>query len=305
MRRFLTYLSLVSLAISCCRMETVPDNGPDEVMMEFFISSSELVMDGPESKATSPLDPGIENTIANLWLLQYAGDGRLVKAEYQPLDYPVMSISLQARFVKSSGSTVVLIANMGGVGTDDAEWPSSGDFKWGEHGGASLYDLQNKLFSCSLESYDRRHLFMIGVTQLDVDDASALIPVNVMLSRLACKFRVSIKSSSEDVYSNVRLKLVNCPVRMGLFPKTFTFSAEDLAEYACQEVCGADASLRTDAYDTFYFYANENQSSDPDLQTGLVIMADKNGQAVSRTLPVSSQGTTFRNTCYDIHINLK
>lgn len=317
MRKILAYFAFCALALSCGRVEPELPVGPepsDEVLADFCVSASAIEMEG--SKAVSPLDPSVENTIANLWILQYADDGRLVMQEYidesyvnpagiRPLDRPVLSLSLQVRLVRSPGSTVILVANMGGVHGDDPEWPSSAAFKWGEHGGGSLYDLRRNLFSCRMDSFAEDHLFMTGITEIDVDSDTAL-PVNIMLSRLSSKFSVSIRSSVAGTYSNVRLQMVNCPVKMSLFPEELPLAAgTDLVEYAPQQVCPAGTYLGTDSFSNFYFYSCENLCPEPDRQTFLRILADKAGKPVSVDLPVSSHGTTFRNTNYSIQISLK
>lgn len=305
MKRILTYLFPLFLALSCGKIQPGAEGlGADEISAELFVSSSELVMEGPATKAQYPLDPAVENTIANLWLLQYASDGRLVKAEYRELDRPVLSISLQVKFVKSPGSTIVLLANMGGVHTDDPQWPSSADFKWGEHQGGSLYDLQHKLLACSMETLDMPHLFMSGITELDISDSEQAVPVNMMLSRLASKFKVAIMSNSDNTYSGVSLQILNAPTRMSFFPNELDLS-EYLGDYAAQEVCPQGTFLGTDDYRSFYFYTLENLSSNPQQQTLLRVAATKNGVPTSVTVPVSSHGTTYRNTCYNIQISLK
>ncbi|MBP9997704.1 MAG: hypothetical protein KBS67_00500 [Bacteroidales bacterium] len=319
MRKILAYFAFCALALSCVRVEPELPVGPepsDEVLADLSVCPSALEMEGG-SKAVSPLDPSVENTIANLWILQYADDGRLVKQEYidesyvspsgiRPLERPVLSLSLQARLVRSQGSTIILIANMGGTHAEDAEWPSSSAFKWGEHGGGSLYDLGRKLFSCSLENYSGDHLFMTGITEIDVTDSGSAVPVNVMLSRLASKFSVSIKSTVAGLYSNVRLQMVNCPVKMSLFPEELPLAAgTDLVEYAPQQVCPAGTYLGTDSFSNFYFYSCENLCAEAGKQTFIRVLADKEGTPVSVDLPVSSHRTTFRNTNYSIQISLK
>lgn len=319
MRKILAYFAFCALALSCGRVAPEVPVGPepsDEVLADLSVCPSALEMEDG-SKAVSPLDPSVENTIANLWILQYADDGRLVKQEYidesyvspsgiRPLERPVLSLSLQVRLVKSPGSTIILIANMGGTHAEDAGWPSSSSFKWGEHGGGSLYDLGRKLFSCSMENFTGDHLFMTGITEIDVTDSGTAVPVNVMLSRLAGKFSVSIKSSVANTFSNVRLQMVNCPVKMSLFPEELPLAAGmDLVEYAPQQVCPAGTYLDADSFKNFYFYSNENLCPETDRQTCIRILAEKAGKTVSTVLPVSSHGTTFRNTNYSIQITLK
>lgn len=304
MKKVLAYITFILAVLGCTRIETTPNT---DVLVDFCVSSSELIMADNGTKAQFPLDPSVENTIDNLWVLQYADDGRLVRSVYSKLPTPVLNTTLQVKLARSQNSTVIIVANMGGFNTGDSEWPSGEDFKWGEHGGGSLYNLQNKLFSYSLDNPGMPHMFMTGITQMAVDDESASHTINMMLSRLASKFKVTIKSSSADTYSNVRLQMVNCPVRFSLFPND-NLSAEytqDLASYSLQEVCGPGEFLSSTAFKSFYFYSNENLSPDPSCQTMIRVLAAKGGQEVSTMLPVSSLGTTFRNTYYNIQITLR
>lgn len=300
MKKLSAYILVLFACISCSRSLDVDE----KLVVDLFVSSSRLELDGAACKADSPLDPGVENTIVNLWLLQYAADGRLAKAEYKQLDYPALSIEYKAEFEKSGKYTLVVIANMGAVNAADPEWPSSGEFKWGSHGGGSLYDLQHKLFDCSLDDPAIPHLYMAGITEIEVNGASALKPVNVMLSRLASKFKVSVKSASPDTYSNVRIQLLNCPDKMSLFPDEIDLAAAGALKDTSPEVVCPSGEYLNSQSDVFY-YANENLSSDPSHQTMIRILADKNGVPVSTVLPVSSHGITFRNTYYDIQVSLK
>lgn len=298
MKKFYTYILILLACVSCSH----PIDVDERIVVDLFVTSSELELEDPASKASSPLDPGVENTIVNFWLLQYAADGRLAKAEYKEPGYPALSIEYSTEFEKAGRYTLVVIANMGGVNPSDPEWPSSGEFKWGSHGGGSLYDLQHKLFDCSLDDPSIPHLFMSGITEIEVGGAGDREPVNVMLSRLASKFRITIDSASPDTYSNVRLQMLNCPTAMSLFPDEQDLSGS-LANMTPEVVCPGGTYLNTKS--SFYYYANENLSSDPSMQTMVMILADRNGLPVSKVLPVSSHGITFRNTYYDIKITLK
>lgn len=299
---------------SCSRLP-VPDRSPETVDVDLSVEMYGIEMEGsPASKALTPLDPSVENSISNLWILQYAQDGRLTQAYYidkdyvnpsgeRPLERPVLSISLNVTLSKGPNSTIVIVANMGEANSTDPDWPSSGEFKWGEHGGGSLYDLQKKLFVCSLDDHQMPHLFMSGITELDVDDDTKALPVNVMLSRLASKFKVTIRSASANTYSNVRLQMLNCPSKMSIFPNEVSFNAAEDLFTMTQQVCGQGEYLNSEK--SFFFYANENLSSAPELQTLIKVVADQGGQEVSTTLKPSTHGTTFRNTYYDIQISLK
>lgn len=303
MKKLLAYSLCLLTAFACTGVK--PDM-QQEVLVDFCVAGTELVMEGePDTKAQFPLDPSVENTIYNLWVLQYANDGRLVKAAYAELPNPVLSTTLSVALVRGQSSTVLVVANMGGNNAGDEDWPSGADFKWGEHGGGSLYALQHKLFSYSLENPQMPHMFMVGVTEMDIDDTPKTI--NMMLSRLACKFRVTIKSGSANTYSNVRLQMVGCPVRFSLFPNDSVADeyTSDMVEYAPQKVTGAGEYLGTDGFLSYYFYANENLSPDPARQTMIKVLATKGGREVSTTLPVSAIGTTFRNTYYNIQVTLK
>lgn len=300
MKKFLPYILVLLACVSCSHSMDLDER----IVVDLVVSSSVLELEGPASKASSPLDPGVENTIVNLWLLQFASDGRLAKAEYKALDYPAMSIEYKAEFDKAGKYTLVVIANMGGVNGTDSEWPYSAEFKWGAHGGASLYDLQHKLFDCSLDDPSIPHLFMSGISEIEVGGAGDANTVNVMLSRLASKFRVSISSATPDTYSNVRLQLLNCPSKMNLFPEELDLSALGALENMGEEIVCTGGEYLNSQFN-FFYYANENLSSEPANQTMIKVLADKNGVPVSKVLPVSSHGITFRNTYYDIQISLK
>lgn len=311
MKKYLAYLLLTVLTISCSLIDTEDDGhgiSMEEVPVMLNVFASELEMDEPDSKAANPLDPVVENTFTNLWLLQYGEDNRLIQSDTVLLDHPVLGTKLEVKLKKSQNSTLVVIANMLNTHGDDPEWPSSGAFKWGEHGGGSLYDLRNKLFACSLKAADQDHLFMTGITNLDIDDSAVEngISVDLMLSRLASKFNVTIKSATPNKYSNVRIQMINCPTKMSLFPDEISLTPpSDLEEYDAQQVCGVGEYLGTDASKSYYFYANENLCSARDKQIKLRINADKEGTPVQKDLSVSSDGSTYRNTYYHIHITLK
>lgn len=300
MRKIVTYILILLACISCGHTVDIDE----KMTVDLCIASSELELEDPQTRAQNPLDPGVENTIGNFWLLVYASDGRLAQTEYKTLDYNALSINYKVGFEKAGRYTLVVIANMGGVNTTDPDWPSSGDFKWGSHGGGSLYDLQHKIFGCSLDNPSIPHLFMSGITEVEVGGADSQKDINVMLSRLASKFRVTIDSASPGTYSNVRLQLLNCPARMGLFPEEIDLSAGGALSDTTPEVVissGAYLNSKTSAF----YYANENLSSDPSKQTMIKVLAVRNGTEVSTVLPVSSHGITFRNTFYDIQITLK
>lgn len=145
---------------------------------------------------------------------------------------------------------------------------------------------------------------MSGITELDITDSDQTVPVNMMLSRLASKFKLSIKSNSKNTYTDVRLQILNAPTMMSFFPNELDLS-EYLGDYAPQVVSPAGTYLGTEDYMNFYFYALENLSSNPQQQTLLRVTATKNGAPTSVTVPVSSHGTTYRNTCYNIQISLR
>lgn len=297
MKKLSTYILILLACVSCSNSLELDER----IVVDLCVTSSQLVLDAPASKAENPLDPGVENTIKNFWLLQYAEDGRLAKAEYKPLDYPALTIDYSTEFGKAGRYTLVVIANMGEVVTTDPEWPSSSEFKWGSHGGGSLYDLQHKLFNYSLGTQSIDHLYMSGITEIEVG-AGDKSPVNIMLSRLASKFRITLDSASSDTYSNVRLQLLNCPTVLSLFPDELDLSGS-LFDMDPEVVCPVGTYLNSKS--SFYYYANENLSSDPSMQTRIKVLAEKNGTPVSTVLPVSSHGITFRNTYYDIQISLK
>lgn len=302
MKKILSLFSIAVLALSCNRIDAV-NNLDDEIKVDLSISTSSMELDAMNTKADVPLDPLYENTISNLWLLQYADDGRLLKREYIELDYSPMSLSLDASFKKSPNSTIVVIANMGGVNLYDSEWPSSADFHWGAHSGGSLYHLHKKLFSYNLSEHGEAHLFMVGVSILAIDEDEQQNHVNMILSRLACKCIVSVRKADESVsYSNVRASLLNCPATFSIFPEEMEFDQTgDLADSPADPL----QSLGTTSFHRCYFYSYENLSSDEEKQTKIRIDAEKDGHPVSCVIPVSKYGITLRNTCYEVQITLK
>lgn len=309
MERKITHIILCALLILSCSRTDIEYPETGHVTKSFFISTSEMLMEGPgnmdglETKATTPLDPSVENTIKNLWVLQYDSDGILVYQHYFPQTNPVLSVQLQeVELIEGNDCTIVIIANMGGINGSDPDWPSDDSFKWAEHKGGNLHALRSKILAYSMKNLIPEHLIMTGIAQIDVDDDDAYI--TVMLARLACKFKVSIKSNTENYYKNVSIKMVNCPSQIYFFPQEI--DGINMEDYDQQTVCGESEYLGTDKYLNFWFYANENLDSESDRQTALCITAkDKDGQSLTKTVPVSSHGTTYRNTCYNIQVSLK
>lgn len=302
---------VILAACACGRMEVSRQGG--EIAVEIGIDSYSLLMDGA-TKAERQLDPSVENTIANLWLLQYV-NGRLEKAEYidesytdsegrRPLETPVLSTSLKTTLAEGLNSNIVVIANMGGVNKDDSEWPSGKDFKWGAHGAASYSDLQNKLFSVDLSDPKINHLYMVGSSYLDVTDSQQGKVINMMLSRLGSKIKISVSSKNANKYGNVRLCVQNVPSKTLLFPVSADSGRYEYISYSEQPVTGAGEYLSGDAK-SFYFYVNENLATTQDNQIRIEIKADINGSAYKKDVPVSATGTVYRNTYYNIELSLK
>lgn len=278
----------------------------DDCQVVISIGIASIDTESP-TKSEESLRPSIENTISNIWILQYSREGFLQKTIYQEIETPVQYMpSLNVPLVRLPDSRIVIVANMGkapGRG-DDPEWPYDGSFnRWP----GSYYQLRNKLFRSNLsdlESEESRdnveHLFLFGETEMDVEEGSA---VNVMLSRCTSKIRVAIYQDGTEFY-DVKLQIVNAPSMFEFFPaENALWDESHFLDYEEESICSGTLPKERQYR---YYYIEENLSSSPDFQTKLKITARSSvdGQFRTRLVPLSLTGMTYRNVFYNVDIRL-
>lgn len=286
----------VFLCFLACGREDVPST-EDTVTVSLNISQEEE-MNTVGTKSMFPLDPKVENPIADIWVLQYDELGQLCASDHQEktpsLSIPDHEVTLKRR----PTSTIVVFANVGDIAEDDYPWPAT----------IALLRKSRMAVDKSLDitgGADPKRLYMVGETVLTEDkiQSEGKTSINVMLSRICCKLAIGIHQSGDE-FHDIKVKIINAAKGFIVFPtvESFTDTYVDNTYYTDYTEDGTQSVGSARKY--FYYYLYENMNKD--RQTKIkVTVTGKDGRERIRIFPITSHGELIRNTFYTIDLELK
>lgn len=285
----------VLLCFLACGREEIPST-EDTVTVSLNISQEEMNTIG--TKAMFPLDPKVENPIADIWVLQYDELGQLCASDHQEktpsLSIPDHEVTLKRR----PTSTIVVFANVGDIAEDDYPWPAT-------------IALLRKSRMADDKSLDitggaaPKRLYMVGETVLTEDkiQSEGTTSINVMLSRICCKLAVGVHQSGSE-FSDIQVKILNGAKGFIVFPtvESFTDTYVDNTYYTDYTEDKPQSVGSARKYFYYYLYENMNKDRQTKIQ---VTVTGKNGTKRTRIFPITSHGELIRNTYYNVDLELK
>lgn len=281
-RFVLTALFGLLAAVSC--VDAYLETGEDLVPVSLSVTSL-------ETKAGAQLTPRTENTMRDLWILQYNSDNEICLKIPVDLEADELSTTVKGLSLRPGRSTLVVIANFLEL-EPDVQYPWPGALE-------ALYSTPIDI-GLDLDGDGPEHLVMVGTRAVDV---KAGMDIGMMLSRVCCKLTLVVHQDG-DAFSDLSLQVVNAARPFTIHSSKDALEEEDLMDYAAETISGTVPSGRANAV-TRYYYFCENLSSDPDMQTMVRVSAKRNGTRRSMLVPVTSHGGVYRNTNYTLDLTLR
>lgn len=286
----------VFLCFLACGREDVPST-EDTVTVSLNISQEDVNTVG--TKSMFPLDPKVENPIADIWVLQYDELGQLCASDHQEktpsLSIPDHEVTLKRR----PTSTIVVFANVGDIAEDDYPWPAT----------IALLRKSRMAVDESLDitgGADPKRLYMVGETVLTADKIQpepGKTSINVMLSRLCCKLAVGVHQSGSE-FHDIKVEIINAAKGFVVFPTVDSFKEiyVDNTYYTDYAEDGPQSVGSARKYFYYYLYENMNKDHQTKIQ---VTVTGKDGQGRTRIFPITSHGELIRNTYYNVDLELQ
>ncbi|MCQ2161040.1 MAG: hypothetical protein MJY97_08130 [Bacteroidales bacterium] len=250
-----------------------------------------LSVSAGETKAGHQFTPRTENTMRDLWILQYNSDNEICLKIPVDLEADELSATVKGLSLRPGRSTLVVIANFLEL-EPDVQYPWPGALE-------ALYSTPIDA-GLDLGGDGPDHLVMVGTRSVDV---KAGMDIGMMLSRVCCKLTLVVHQAGDE-FSDLSFQVVNAARPFTIHSSMDALEEEDLMDYAPETVSGKVPTGRADAV-TRYYYFCENLSSDPDMQTMVRVSAKRNGTRRSMLVPVTSHGGVYRNTNYTLDLTLR
>lgn len=297
----LLFLMLISLLASCEKEEVVsaaPSSDLVTVMLNPSFSEEVVINGNTQTRSGSMLDPGIENPIFDIWVIQYADGGVILKSEHLraapgvlgALKIEPFPVELYAR----ANTTVCLVANLQ-PGQPDATYPWAGSLN-----GFKRMMLDLDLNNSSLDVGHIGEIRMFGYYFGDI--ATSTYNLNVTLGRMISRVALDIRNTGRFNLTNVDVEITNVPRRIPFFPTgdplpvTAASTPAERDEYftTYRENIG---NLNVGASQMRYYYMGENINPQETEATTVKITGTAEGVRRSTTVVLGgdSPGAANRN----------
>lgn len=288
--------------LASCEKEEVGSAAPSSHLVTVMLNpsfSDEVAIDGNTlTRSGSMLDPGIENPIFDIWVIQYADGGVILKSEHLRATPDVLGalkiepfpVELYAR----ANTTVCLVANLQ-PGQPAATYPWAGSLN-----GFKRMMLDLDLNNPSLDVGHIGQIRMFGYYFGDI--ATSTYNLNVTLGRMISRVALNIRNTGRFNLTNVDVEVTNVPRKIPFFPTgdplpvTAASTQAERDEYftTYRENIG---NLNVGASQMRYYYMGENINPQQTEATTVKITGTAEGVRRSTTVVLGgdSPGAENRN----------
>lgn len=285
-------LFVFSFLASCEKMEemeTSVDETSELITVKIAPSFSKEEVIGDDNKTRSPsmLDPGIENPIFDIWVIQYADGGVILKSEHyrnQPGELGLLEVKpFDVQLYRRNNTTICLVANL------QPEQPNS-TYPWA----GSLNGFKRMMLDLNLNDtpnnpevglIDQIRMFGYFVGDITTETTSLSVTLGRMISRVA----LNVTNNGRANLTNARIEVRNVAKKIPFFPTneplpiTASSTPTERAEYftSYTENIG---NLNMNQTITRYYYMGENISPQQSEATTVVITGTAEGTERSSTV---------------------
>lgn len=304
-------LFVFSFLASCEKMEeieTAVDETSELITVKIAPSFSKEEVIGDDNKTRSPsmLDPGIENPIFDIWVIQYADGGVILKSEHyrnQPGELGLLEVKpFDVQLYRRNNTTICLVANL------QPEQPNS-TYPWaGSLNGFKRMmldlDLNDTPNSPEVGLIDQIRMFGYFVGDITTETTSLSVTLGRMISRVA----LNVTNNGRVNLTNARIEVRNVPKKIPFFPTgeplpvTASSTPTERAEYftSYTENIG---NLNMNQTITRYYYMGENISPQQSEATTVVITGTAEGTERSSTVVLGGDNPGIENRDFSIARN--
>lgn len=285
-------LCFFSFLVSCEKdeeMQAVVGDSSELVTVTIapYFLEEEVISDDGKTRSSSMLDPGIENSIFDIWVIQYADGGVILKSEHyrnDPNELGVLEVKpFNVQLYRRTNTTICLVANLQ-PGQLNSTYPWAGSLNGFKRMMLDL-NLNDTPNNPSVGHIDRIRMFGYFVGDITAETTS----LNVTLGRMISRVALNITNNGRTNLTNTRVEVKNVPQKIPFFPTgdplpvTSVSTPAERDEYftSYSENIG---NLNVGQTVTRYYYMGENLNPQESEATTVVITGMAEGSQRSSTV---------------------